>query len=278
MGFSLSRVADGGRSFAFLAAAAATFVFAFAAAASRRQKVLVDGKRSSGSVVSMWIAGATSQPMERKPTIRCIAGVGIEGDRYSRSLESGRYSVFPEPGRQITIIAAEPMETLQRDLRLDIGPHNCRRNVVVRGFRPELRHCIGHRVRLGEVELFVHRIAFPCMYLEGLIKAKGLADPWWLDSGINCEILRGGQVSESDRLELVPDSYDPGKIVNHLEPAIFVRPSERSSAERNAMLLFRRGLEEKASTGDALFRKKLRLFDQGHGRKNSSWDGGLPQW
>lgn len=119
MGFSLSRVADGGRSFAFLAAAAATFVFAFAAAASRRQKVLVDGKRSSGSVVSMWIAGATSQPMERKPTIRCIAGVGIEGDRYSRSLESGRYSVFPEPGRQITIIAAEPMETLQRDLRLD---------------------------------------------------------------------------------------------------------------------------------------------------------------
>jgi MOSC domain-containing protein YiiM len=60
-----------------------------------------------------------------------IAGVGIEGDRYATGL--GTYSKRPHIDRQVTLIEVEVLETLARDRRIELAPHEHRRNLTTRG-------------------------------------------------------------------------------------------------------------------------------------------------
>eukprot|EP00929_Paragymnodinium_shiwhaense_P067020 TRINITY_DN33706_c0_g1_i1.p1 TRINITY_DN33706_c0_g1~~TRINITY_DN33706_c0_g1_i1.p1 ORF type:complete len:296 (+),score=39.20 TRINITY_DN33706_c0_g1_i1:76-963(+) len=281
------------RKLALAVVAAGGLVSAFAAWQLRRKPpslaaaalpILDDGplakipiEKRQGRVESLWTTMGTSKPMEQENELRCIAGVGIEGDRYATDMAVGRYSISPEPGRQITLIAAEPMERLSQEYGFPVGPHNCRRNVVIRGMHVE--DLVGHELRLGQdVRLFVHRSSTPCMYLEGLLKGKGLMNAFFCNSGICCEILQGGVLRTGDTLTVVPESKDASRIVTWPNKAAFVRPSERSAAQKEAMLNHRLALEPNAAAGDPTSQKRLRLFDQAHGRKNAHWDGGLPQY
>lgn len=228
-----------------------------------------------GQVSSMWTCQRTSEQMQRKEELRCIAGVGVEGDRYNTQVATGRYSISPEPGRQITLIAAEGMERLRREHSLDIGPHNCRRNVVTQGIH--LTDLLGRELRIGKVVLFAHRWTVPCMYLEGLLRQKGLFEAIYYDAGLCCEILVGGTILDGDAVEVVPGSPDLARCVTWPVKAKFVRPSERTAEERREILEARRALEEKAES-DPLAKKRLRLADQAFGRKDETWDGGMSQW
>jgi len=226
-------------------------------------------------VASMWTCPGTSQPMVRRSELRCVAGMGVEGDRYSLELERGRYSGSPEPGRQLTLIAEEGMERLRRKHGLDIGPESSRRNVVTRGIR--LADLVGHELRIGELRVFAHRATVPCMYLEGLLRQKGLFEELYYDAGLCCEILEGGRLAEGDAVAVVAGSCDPGRCRSWPCKALFVRPRERTSAQRADVLAFRGQLQAQAEL-DPLKKKRLRLFDQAFGRKNEDWDGGSPQW
>lgn len=224
----------------------------------------------------MWTCPGTSQPMVRRGEISCRAGMGIEGDRYSLDLAKGRYSGSPEVGRQLTLIAEEGMARVRREHGLDVGPHNCRRNVVTQGIK--LGDLVGHELRLGQdVRLFAHRPTVPCMYLEGLLQQKGLFEAIYYDAGLCCEILQGGRVEEGDCVTVVPGSYDPGRCQSWPCKALFVGPRDRTDAQRADVLALRHGLQEQAKT-DPKVKKRLRLFDQAFGRKDETWDGGRPQW
>ncbi|CAE7029183.1 unnamed protein product [Symbiodinium sp. CCMP2592] len=237
-----------------------------------------------GVVESIWTCPGTSRAMEQQGSVECVAGKGIVGDRYNMDITRGRYSNTPEPGRQMTLIAAEGMELLADKCHLKIGPENCRRNVVVRGLHP-LSQLVGREFRLGDIRVFAHRVSVPCMYLEGLTKQKGLFEEFYCDAGLNCEILEGGTLCDGASVELLPGQPDLGRCVVGRAwtlPALFVRPRERSATERQQVLDLRKALEaahlsatgaDKTST-----LKKLRLFDQTHGRKNGAWDGGSPQY
>ena len=71
----------------------------------------------SGVVDGIYIAGEASGSMVEQTEAQLVAGRGIVGDRYAK--RKGTYSVFRqskkdsgmrEPGRQLTIVAAEGIE------------------------------------------------------------------------------------------------------------------------------------------------------------------------
>ncbi len=101
-----------------------------------------------GSLTHIHIAPAASYEMEEVSEAVCVAGRGIEGDRYF--LGTGTYSPKPDV-REVTLIEQEALDALNRNdpplqegpLRLLPGDH--RRNLTVRGV--PLNHLVGRRFR-----------------------------------------------------------------------------------------------------------------------------------
>jgi len=156
-----------------------------------------------GTLLHIHIAEAASYEMEELGEARCIAGRGIEGDRYFTG--KGTYSAKADV-REVTLIEQEVLDALARnDPPLQGGPIALRpedhcRNLTVRGV--PLNHLVGRRFKVGEVILRGGRLNFPCKYLEELL---GL--PVYLAlynrSGLNCSIERGGIIRPGDSVELL---------------------------------------------------------------------------
>ena len=83
-----------------------------------------------GKIISINIAADASAPMQSVGEARAIPGRGLEGDRYFA--HKGTFSK-PEPDRELTLIEAEAIEALKRELDVDYGLADSRRNVVTRG-------------------------------------------------------------------------------------------------------------------------------------------------
>ena len=156
-----------------------------------------------GELLHIHIAEAASFEMEELTEARCVAGRGIEGDRYFNG--TGTYSPKPDV-REVTLIEQEALDALSRnDPPLQGGPilllpEDHRRNLTVRGV--PLNHLVGRRFRVGEVVLRGGRLNFPCKYLEELL---GLAVylPLYNRSGLNCSIEVGGVIRPGDVIEMV---------------------------------------------------------------------------
>ena len=78
--------------------------------------------------------------------LSCLAGEGIEGDRYA--LGTGTYSKKPEPGRQLTIIEIEEVKALKHISDITCLAEQCRRNVISRGIR--LNSLVGKKNKVIE--------------------------------------------------------------------------------------------------------------------------------
>lgn len=157
-----------------------------------------DGWR--GVLLHIHICEAASYEMEELAEARCVAGRGIEGDRYF--LGTGTYSARPDV-REITLFEMETLEALARnDPPLQGGPiglqpEEHRRNLTVRGV--PLNHLVGRDFRVGEVVLRGGRLNFPCKYLDELL-GRPLFLPLYNRSGLNCAILRGGIIRPGDAI------------------------------------------------------------------------------
>jgi MOSC domain-containing protein YiiM len=156
-----------------------------------------------GSLLHIHIAEAASYEMEELSVATCVAGRGIEGDRYFSG--RGTYSAKPDV-REVTLIEQEALDALARnDPPLQGGPivlrpEDHRRNLTVRGV--PLNHLVGRRFRVGEVLLRGGRLNFPCKYLEELLGLPVYL-PLYNRSGLNCSIERGGLIRPGDVIELV---------------------------------------------------------------------------
>src|SRR5919206_1463558 len=125
-----------------------------------------------GTLLHIHIADAASQAMHALEQARCVAGRGIEGDRYF--LGTGTYSPRKEV-REVTLIEQEVLDALARNdppLQggpVELRPEEHRRNLTVRGV--PLNHLVGRRFRIGEaVILRGGRLNFPCKYLQDLLR------------------------------------------------------------------------------------------------------------
>ncbi len=160
-----------------------------------------DGWR--GTLLHIHICEAASFEMEELDAAHCIAGRGIEGDRYF--LGTGTYSPKPDV-REVTLFEIETLEALSRNdppLQggpIELLPEEHRRNFTVRGV--PLNHLVGRTFRVGEVVLRGGRLNFPCKYLAELL-GRPLYLPLYNRSGLNCSIVTGGVARPGDAIELV---------------------------------------------------------------------------
>jgi len=148
----------------------------------------------TGSVVALFTADRRAAPMKKVEQLKAVAGQGIEGDRYF--LGTGTYSKKPEPGRQVTLIKSEVLESLRDKFQIIVKPEESRRNILTRGI--EINDLIGTEFFVGPVRLRAHRITQPCLYLEKLLGQPGLYKELWDNGGISCEILSEGIIKEGD--------------------------------------------------------------------------------
>ena len=151
-----------------------------------------------GRLLHIHACPAASADMVELAEGRCVAGRGLEGDRYF--LGTGSYSAKPEV-REITLIEQDALDALARnDPPLQGGPvllapAQHRRNLTVSGV--PLNHLVGRRFQVGEVILRGGRLNFPCKYLEKLL-AMPVFLPLYNRSGLNCSIERGGVIRPGD--------------------------------------------------------------------------------
>jgi len=158
----------------------------------------------AGTLLHIHIAPEASATMQELAEAVCVAGRGIEGDRYF--LGTGTYSPKPDV-REVSLIEQEVLDALARnDPPLQGGPvllppREHRRNLTVRGV--PLNHLVGRRFQVGEVILRGGRLNFPCKYLQDLLR-KPVFLPLYNRSGLNCSIERGGTIRPGDAVRPLP--------------------------------------------------------------------------
>ena len=136
--------------------------------------------------------------MQSVEEVRAISGKGLEGDRYSN--QTGTFSK-PQPDRELTLIEAEAIEAMRRELNVDYGLADSRRNIVTRGV--PLNHLVGREFWIGNVKARGLRLCEPCSHLQKLSHEKvlpGLVHRGGLRAQVLSEgLIRVGEtVKESD--------------------------------------------------------------------------------
>lgn len=150
---------------------------------------------ANGIVVSIYITPAASGKPSAVDKARAVEGKGLEGDRYF--LQTGTYSDRPGPDRELTLIEAEAIESLERDygLRLDAG--DARRNVITRGV--PLNDLVGREFHVGEVTLRGIRLCEPCAHLAERTDDKALRGLVHR-GGLRAQILSEGMIRVGDTI------------------------------------------------------------------------------
>lgn len=113
-------------------------------------------------VASIHIAPGRRVPTRSVDAVDAEAGKGLVGDRYHGSRH-----------RQVTIQSAAALADAARQLGHDVAPGATRRNITVDS--GDVPTAPGTRVRVGEVELEVVRVAAPCRLLDDWIGPGAMA-------------------------------------------------------------------------------------------------------
>jgi MOSC domain-containing protein YiiM len=150
-----------------------------------------------GRVVGIYVAAARGDLPAPVTAVAALAGVGLAGDRYANG--SGTWSDWPGAGRELTLIAAEVLESLPESCRID--PAAARRNLVTRGV--DLDALVGRDFRIGGARLRGRRPCEPCAHLETLTR-PGIAAQLQGRGGLRADILASGLIRCGDVLEVLP--------------------------------------------------------------------------
>jgi MOSC domain-containing protein YiiM len=153
---------------------------------------------SAGVVEAIHIASAAGEPVRSVESIRAIAGMGVEGDRYAYG--KGHY-VDGRVSRALTLVEAETIESLSLEHGIELAPGELRRNVTTRGIG--LNELVGRRFRVGGVLCEGTRLCEPCQYLADLT-GKPLLAPLVHRGGLRADILDGGEIRRGDTVRLEP--------------------------------------------------------------------------
>ena len=148
-----------------------------------------------GTVVSINIAPMAEAPMQTVDAVRAIPGRGLEGDRYFDN--KGR---APEERRELTLIEAEAIEALKREMDVDYALSDSRRNVVTRGV--PLNHLVGKEFWVGEVKARGIMLCEPCSHLQKLTIRQVL--PGLIHrAGLRAQILTEGTIRVGETIRAV---------------------------------------------------------------------------
>ncbi len=149
---------------------------------------------AQGRIESIHITTNAEAAMRSVAEVTAIVGVGLDGDRYAT--RTGSFSAKPKPGRQITLIEAEAIEALQRELGLVLASGETRRNLVTRGIA--LNHLVDQEFTVGGVRLKGWELCEPCGDLARMTGKPQLLAGLVHRGGLRAEILEGGVIRVGD--------------------------------------------------------------------------------
>ncbi|CAN7215862.1 MOSC domain-containing protein [Knoellia sp. LjRoot47] len=143
---------------------------------------------SEQRVHAIHIAPGSRLPTRSVDSVEAEAGAGLVGDRYHGSRH-----------RHVTVQALDDLEAAARELGQDIPPGLTRRNVTLTSGPIPTRP--GERMRIGEVELEVVRIAAPCRLLDDWI-GVGAMKAMHARGGTVFRLLGSGTLHVGDEVHL----------------------------------------------------------------------------
>ena len=146
-----------------------------------------------GTLLAIHVSPTATGRMESLPEVRAVPGRGLEGDRYFTG--EGSFSKTPGTGRQVTLIAIEMLDWLEREQGIRLKASESRRNLVTGGV--SLNDLVGKIFHVGAVRLKGVRLAEPCTHLERLT-VPGVQQGLVHRAGLRAEILDGGVVRVGD--------------------------------------------------------------------------------
>lgn len=149
----------------------------------------------SGRVEHIHVATGEGEPMRAADSIRLLAGIGLEGDRYATG--RGHFSGLAGSGRALTLIESEALEALRESHGLELRPGGTRRNLTTRGIA--LNPLVGRRFRIGSVLCEGTRLCEPCRYLEG-VAGMSLLEALRNRGGLRADVLEDGEIHVGDEL------------------------------------------------------------------------------
>ena len=147
---------------------------------------------SAGIVEAIHVAADAGEPVRFVESVRALAGVGLEGDRYADG--RGHYQ-DARVSRDLTLIEAEALEASG----IAFAPGETRRNVTTRGIG--LNELVGRRFWVGDALCEGTRLCEPCQYLAELT-GKPLVRALVHRGGLRADILRGGVIRRGDTVRL----------------------------------------------------------------------------
>ncbi|MGE2833301.1 MOSC domain-containing protein [Mycobacterium sp. SMC-4] len=138
-------------------------------------------------IVAIHIAPGRKIPTRSVPAVDAEAGKGLIGDRYHGAKH-----------RHVTIQSRELLVRAAADLGHDIDPGATRRNLTVDA--GDIPTKPGERLKIGDVELEVVRVAAPCRLLDDWI-APGAAAAMHRRGGSVFRVLTSGPIRVGDEVE-----------------------------------------------------------------------------
>jgi MOSC domain-containing protein YiiM len=127
----------------------------------------------------------STHPMLEVPSVHCLAGRGIEGDRFLDYKDQYK--------GQVTFFAWEVFEELRAALGLaDVTPAGLRRNILLEGV--DLNHWIGEEFEVQGLRFKGTQECAPCYWMDRAY-APGAEEFLKGRGGLRAQILTGGTLS-----------------------------------------------------------------------------------
>jgi MOSC domain-containing protein YiiM len=149
-------------------------------------------------VEGIFLATVAGAEMKSVRAATALEGCGLEGDRYCAG--TGHWSRF---GRvcEVTFIAAEDLDDIERETGVGVKNGEHRRNVVTRGISLKaLRR--GERFRVGEVVFEYRGPRSVCRHIERLTE-PGMTQALKGRGGICARVIENGTVRVADEIEVL---------------------------------------------------------------------------
>jgi hypothetical protein len=140
------------------------------------------------AVTAVHIAPASRLPMRAVESVQVEAGRGIVGDRYHGTKH-----------RHVTVQSQTALDAATEDLGTPVEPGGTRRNITIS--HGDVPTTPGERLRIGDVDLEVVRVAAPCKLLDDVI-GTGARNALRRRAGSVCRALSSGTIAVGDPARL----------------------------------------------------------------------------
>jgi MOSC domain-containing protein YiiM len=157
----------------------------------------------AGFVEHIFLAPEGGAQMKSVQEATAFEGCGLEGDRYYAG--TGHWSRF---GRvcEVTFIAAEDLDEIERETCVSVNNGEHRRNIVTRGMSlKSLRR--GERFLVGEVVFEYRGPRSVCRHIERLTE-PGMTQALKGRGGICARVIENGSLRVGDEIEVLQPTQE----------------------------------------------------------------------